>query len=218
MIIIPKIYDTERIIRALGIDGEQKLVRINSEDPQGWMDGQKRAYDFSYGKYDVVVSTGPSYETKRQEAREEMIAMAQASPKFSDVSMDLIAKNMDWPGSQEIAERLKKTLPPEIAGSEDDEIPPQAQAAIAQLTQRLELVTQEFQALKEVQDKDLLKIQSDERKALMKIEADYRMKLLDIEGEEYMTMVQAELDQINKRMEMLNQPQQNSVENTNNVA
>ena len=75
-----------------------------------------------------------------------MIAMSQSNPKFAEIAGDLMVKNMDWPGSQEIAERLKKTLPPNIVSDEDEEIPPQAQAAIQELTQRLELLTQENQA------------------------------------------------------------------------
>lgn len=213
--IIPIIYDADRIVRTLGFDGEEKLVRINSD--QNLLEDQKRAYHFSFGKYDVTISTGPNYETKRQEARDSMIQMSQASPKFAEVAGDLMVQNMDWPGSQEIAKRLKKTLPPEIVSDDEQEIPPQAQAVIGELTQRLELLAQENQILRNTQEKDLLKIQSDEKRALMKIEADYRMKLLDIEGQEHMAMVQQELAQINRRIEILGQNYNQSIEMQQNA-
>lgn len=137
--LLPKIYDTERIIRTLGEDGEEAAYIINrmqmGADGQSEqrvavpMDEKERANKPSIlmsddAKYDIVVTTGPSYATKRMEAADSMIAFVQAVPQAGAVAADLIAKNMDWPGADAIAKRLKKALPPGI----DDDGPAQPPA------------------------------------------------------------------------------------------
>ena len=73
------------------------------------------------GKYDVVVTTGASYATKRIETAESMLQFAQAVPQASQVAADLIAENMDFNNSDAIAERLKKGLPPQLLSKEEQE-------------------------------------------------------------------------------------------------
>lgn len=113
--LIPKIYDTQRIIRVLGEDGSQEMTPIN------WVQGDQIVNDITVGKYDVEISVGPSYHSKRQESAESMLAFIQALPQAAAVSADLIARNMDWPGAEEIADRLKKALPPGMVEVDDPE-------------------------------------------------------------------------------------------------
>lgn len=110
--LIPKIYDTERQVRILGEDDAEKVVTINRAIMMGGASGTEN--DLSVGKYDVVVTAGPSYATKRVEAADSMMQFVQAVPGAAAVISDLVAKNMDWPGAEQIAERLKKMLPPGI--------------------------------------------------------------------------------------------------------
>jgi hypothetical protein len=124
--LIPKIYDGQRVVRMLGEDDSEDFAEINK--PVQEVDAEGNVYetiqnDLSVGKYDVVVSTGPSYSTKRMEAADSMMQFMQTLPGAANMVADLIAKNMDWPGADAIAERLKKTLPPGI-----DEDAPQPQA------------------------------------------------------------------------------------------
>ena len=77
-------------------------------------------YDLTTGKYDVVVKLGPSHSTQRQEAAEQMMLMIQQFPAAAPIIGDLIAKNLDWPGAEEMAERLQKMLPPEIRGRDPE--------------------------------------------------------------------------------------------------
>ena len=120
--LIPKIYDGERVIRLLGEDESEKLAKLNedavNDGSEGW-EFYKRN-DMSVGKYDVRVAVGPSYNTKRQEAAESMMQFVSAMPQSAQVIGDLVAKNMDWPGADLIAERLKKMLPPGMAEANDD--------------------------------------------------------------------------------------------------
>lgn len=114
--IIPKIYDTERIVRILGEDGTEEMVTINQEvrDELGNLVGVVN--DVSLGRFDVKVTTGPGYATKRAEAADSMLQFAQAVPMAAEAFPDLIAKNLDWPGADEIAERLRKVLEAKMPG------------------------------------------------------------------------------------------------------
>lgn len=111
--IIPQIYDTERIVRVLGEDDSEEVVVLNQ--PSGKMDEEGNPImvnDITIGRYDVVVSTGPSFSTKRLEAAESMMAFVQAFPQVAQVAGDLIVKAMDWPGADMIAERLEAANQP----------------------------------------------------------------------------------------------------------
>lgn len=120
--LIPHIYDTKRVMRIIGEDGSQKTVTIN--EPQYGAEGSMidtTLNDVTVGKYDVVVTAGPSYATRRLEAAESMLKFIQAYPAAAGVSGDLIAKNMDWPGADDIAKRLKTLLPMPIQKAEASE-------------------------------------------------------------------------------------------------
>jgi hypothetical protein len=136
--LIPKIYDTQRIARIIGEDGETKMVKINPEQQQPVnkiVDERgiviEKIYNPGVGKYDVVATTGPGYATKRQEALEAMAQLLQGNPQLWTVAGDLFVKNMDWPGAQEMSQRFKKTIDPKILASDDKS--PELQAAEQQI-------------------------------------------------------------------------------------
>lgn len=138
----PKIYDTERIVRIVGEDGEQKTVWLNREFEQ---DGEKKLYRLDAGKYDVQVQVGPSYGTRRQEAAAAMQEMVRAVPQLMQVAGDLMIKAMDWPGAKELSERMKVLLPPEVKQSETKdkgEDPMQLRSQIGQMGGMIEQLTQ----------------------------------------------------------------------------
>jgi hypothetical protein len=113
--LIPKIYDSERTVRILREDESHVPVRINV--PVMGVNGKPVLLnDLSQGTYDVRVKIGPSYATRRAEAADSMLEFIQAVPQAASVAGDLVARNMDWPGADEIAERLRRTLPPQISG------------------------------------------------------------------------------------------------------
>jgi uncharacterized protein with GYD domain len=136
--LIPKIYDTQRIARIIGEDGETKMVKINPEQQEPVkqivdQDGVviEKIYNPGVGKYDVVATTGPGYATKRQEALEAMAQLLQGNPQLWQVAGDLFVKNMDWPGAQEMSKRFAKTIDPKIMA--DDDKSPELQAAEQQI-------------------------------------------------------------------------------------
>jgi hypothetical protein len=105
--IIPKIYDTERIVRILGRDGESGFVPINIQTPEGDI-----LNDITVGKYDVVVRMGPGNQTEREVALEKEMQLCQYVPGAVPQILDLLVKDIGGPRSQEISERLKPKEPP----------------------------------------------------------------------------------------------------------
>ena len=136
--LVPKIYDTERVARIIGEDGETDHAKINPNQPMPVnkiVDQQgieiEKIYNPSVGTYDVMVTTGPSYMTKRQEALESMGQLLQGNPQLWAVAGDLFIKNMDWPGAQEMAKRFAKTIDPKLLATDD--VDPALQAAQQQM-------------------------------------------------------------------------------------
>jgi hypothetical protein len=132
--LIPKVYDTPRTIRIVGPDNQEQIVAINQLfiDPAT---GQETQHDMQVGRYDVAVKVGPSFESKRQEMTEAMMELAARNPQVMQIAGDLIMKNMDWPESEKIAERLEKMLPPQLRGEQP---PPSPEQQLAQAQVKVE--------------------------------------------------------------------------------
>jgi hypothetical protein len=152
----PKIYDTQRIARIIGMDGETKMAKIDptQQEPVRKIEDQNgividKIYNLGVGKYDVCVTTGPSYMTKRQESLDAMSQLLQGNPQLWAVAGDLFVKNMDWPGAQEMAKRFAKTIDPKLLS--DDDKTPELQAAEQQIQAMGQEMEQMHQMLKNVQ-------------------------------------------------------------------
>lgn len=147
---IPKIYDTQRIARIIGVDGDVSMVKFNPTQPEPVKEVRdmetggliEKIYNPGVGTYDVMVTTGPGYMTKRQEALDAMSQILQSNPQLWSVAGDLFIKNMDWPGAQEMAERFKKILDPKVL-SEGDQSPEMmaAQQQMQAMTEELNRMT-----------------------------------------------------------------------------
>lgn len=170
--LIPHVYQPGRIIRILGEDlKESENARVaqpgqQQQETQPGMD-MTNVYDLTTGKYDVVVESGPSFGTKRQEAAQQMIEFSRVNPAAAGLISDLIAKNLDWPGAEEISERFKAMLPPQVTGEN-----PQIQALQQQLQQMQEQAQQamsqlqnEIQQIKQDKTIDMRKVDIDAYKA-----------------------------------------------------
>jgi hypothetical protein len=151
--LIPKIYDTQRIVRILGEDGTPEHAKIDPEQEMAIREVPKgkdieKIYNLNIGKYDVTVSVGPSYTTKRQEAAEAMVQLLQGNPELMATIGDIMFRNMDWPGAEEVAERLK---PP---GTDDEEQDPQVMQ-MQQMVEQLQAQLQETMAAAEGKQAEL---------------------------------------------------------------
>lgn len=173
--IIPYIYDAERIVRLRLIDGTGDNVMINTTILDIDSGKEIMVHDLSAGKYDVVVTTGPSYNTQRMESAESLMQFAQAVPQAATVAADLIAQNMDWSGADEISKRLKKTLPPNILDPQEMEEagiqPPQPPQPSPQEQMQMQLQQMKLEEQK-------LKAEVDIKKA----ELELQMKQLEMQS------------------------------------
>lgn len=170
--LIPKVYSTPRVARVLGPEGEVKTVRLapkamaEQEAPQPEIaEGMEEAgevariYSLDVGKYDLTVSAGPSFTSRREESASQMIELIRAYPNAAPLIGDLLAKNLDWPGADEIAERMQKMLPAQLQGDS-----PEAQQAQAQIQEMAKIIGQakaEIQALKADKSLDERKLEID---------------------------------------------------------
>lgn len=145
--LIPKVYSTQRMVRVLGEDLEPQAVQIaptgqpvsEQQDEQGNI---AAIYDITSGKYDLTVTAGPSFSTRREEVRQMLIEASQASEQVAMVLLPRIAKLMDVPEADEIAKELQ-ALNPTSQG-----VPPEVQDQMQQGMQMIQQLQQENAALK----------------------------------------------------------------------
>jgi hypothetical protein len=165
--LIPHVYSTARVLRIIHPDGEAGMVKVNQpvavndnqgkplqqRNPQtGELEAVTKIYDLTVGKYDLTVSSGPSFATQRQESASQMIELIRAYPAAAPVIGDLLAKNLDWPGAEEISDRLKSLLPAALQG-ENPEVA-KAKEVIQQGAQQIQALKQEIGRLKGDQAND----------------------------------------------------------------
>jgi len=152
--LIPHYYSTQRMQRIIGEDGVPQMVQIN----QQVMDPQTKAItevknNLKMGRYDVVMDTGPGYETKRQEGQEAVIDLLKTplAEPIVKTGADIIVRNMDFAGADDLADRL---LPTNEQGMEKaiQALPKEAQGIVmalqAQLKQAKDLIQHQALELK----------------------------------------------------------------------
>lgn len=149
--LIPQIYDGTRIVRIIGEDEATKLVTIN--DPM-----DPASPNLAVGKYDVAMTTGASYTTRRVEAAQAMMDAVQVYPELMQIAGDLVAKAQDWPGAEELSERLQKTIPPQfLSDKERAEMgnQPDVQGMMQQQAQMQEEMQKGMQELQRLREENL---------------------------------------------------------------
>ena len=168
--LIPKIYDSQRVMRIIGDDGKPDLVNINEpkQDAQGVY---TIMHDMTVGEYDVVMDTGPGYNSKRQEAVESMVNMLKVDPALMQQAGDLIFRNMDFPGADIIADRLAAANP--MAQIDDKSpVPPQVQMQLkanqAQMQKMQQAIQQMQMMIKTRQDVEQVKQDAETKRVLIK--------------------------------------------------
>lgn len=171
---IPRVYDTSRITRIKKFDDQEEMININEEifdvESKEWV----KVYDLSQGKYDVAVDVGASYTTQRQMASESMMELVQYAPSIAQKIMPIIAKNLDWPGADEIADVLKDTRPSQEEVQQ--QIQQAVEQAVEQTKQDMKLQIDQFNA-----DTNRMKVTESAEIDKDKIEVEL-IKLLDEAG------------------------------------
>jgi len=179
--LIPKIYDTQRVLRIIGDDGKPELVTVNERDAAN----QVVNNNLMVGLYDVVMDTGPGYNSKREAAVEAMTPILAADPNLMAQIGDLWFRNQDFPGADIIADRLA-TLNPLAQIDEKSDVPPQAQMAIKQLQEQLKQAEQQMQQMQ-------LVLKSRQDVEAMKQDGETKRKLMDVTSRAHNTETMAEV-------------------------
>lgn len=140
--LIPKIYDTERVVRILGEDDSEQYEQINKTV----LDEQTQQYvkvnDISQGKFDVAIKTGPSYSTRRVETSEQLTEVMKFNPGLGEMLSDLWIKSLDLVGGEEAIKRVRKLMIMkglvEPTEEEAQELPQQEPDPVQEMATRLE--------------------------------------------------------------------------------
>ena len=156
--LIPKVYDTPRVLRILAPDGTVDRVQLNPQQPQALTTQPQnpqqnqntggmvpptpqqalsasvvRIFNPSVGRYEVQADVGPAYATRRQQAWDAFSQIITTAPNLLNVAGDLLFKAADFPMAEELAERMQRMVPPQALGQGP--------------TQNEQLLTQQVQGL-----------------------------------------------------------------------
>lgn len=178
--LIPKVYDTPRILKIMAEDGEESDVHLDPNARQAMAEQQigqaqavKKIFNPSVGNYDVEADVGPAYATKRQEAFHAFSQIMAQNKEAFQLAGDLMFKNADFPGAEELAERLRRMVPPQALGEEQNPLAGQMQAMtqhyqgiIGNLTQMLADKDAKLKTQDEQKDIDVYKAETDRMKAI----------------------------------------------------
>lgn len=159
---IPRVYDTQRVMRILGVDGKAQTVEINKPAVEKGDDGaaiHTVLNDLTVGTYDVVVTSGPAYNTAREEATDAMLQVGQNWPQIYEIAGDKIIGGMNFPGADDIGERIAKKLGIADDDSEDQPQVVQTPNGPVPIEQAGQLIGQMNDALEKMQA-DMEKLES----------------------------------------------------------
>jgi hypothetical protein len=207
--LIPKIYDTQRAMRIIGDDGKPEIMTINERkmDEQGI---ERILNDVTIGEFDVVMDTGPGYNSKRQESVDAMMQLVDAQPQLVQVMGDLLVRNMDFPGADVIADRLAINNP--LAQIDDmSDIPPAIQMKLKQDQATIQQMQQQLQQLqmviKQRQDIEGVKQEAETKRELMRQTTKAHDTQMRVETTAQDTIVktetQKEIEQMKAQLAML---------------
>lgn len=209
--LIPNVYDTKRVVAILDETGAEDKVEINPhmQQPHGEKasptptnpNQRMKMFNPKVGRYQVTSTIGPSYATRRTEAADSQMKFMAAVPAAAPLIMDLVAKNSDWEGSEQIANRLAKSVPPNFLTPDREDMTPQTQALIQGLQKQLQDNKIQMQQMAKQlddhsKDRDVIRSQVettyaakheknllDSKDKQDKIMADVQLKLAQLEAE-----------------------------------
>ncbi|RWO22827.1 portal protein [Mesorhizobium sp.] len=193
--LIPKVYSGERIIRIIGEDGTQEAKPVNQQYPavdpktgQPMVDEQGQAimamHDLTAGKYDLTVTTGPSFTSRREEAAASMTEMVRAFPQAAPIIMPELAKQLDWPGADKIADKME-----EMASGQ---VPPEMQKQMQEMQAQMQQLAQENQQLKADKSEKIAEIQADQQIQMIKVQSEEKIAAAKIQSQQQVEFYKAQ--------------------------
>jgi len=226
--LIPKVYDTARIARIMREDGTPAMVAITQAVKGD--DGQETVplvpgheteqhHRIDVGRYDVTVTTGPSYTTRRQETFDMLTQFAQAMPQIFQLGGDIIFKNSDIPGAKELAERFKLMLPPQIQQAEGATQASVAQMAtqLAQMTMQNKILQGQMQQLLMEKKAKVLELLAKNFQVALQEETKLTIAEMKAAADKAQAMLNAEMTAIDKQLTMFQESEMAPGPDTGNL-
>ena len=199
--LIPFIYSEERTINIYDPDGSMRQVPINKLHIE---QGAARIYNLAEGagRYDVVIGSGPSYATRRQQGVDAALSLFNSSPETMSRAADLLVRMIDMPLADQIADRL---VPADIKAQQDQAspLPPAAMQIVQQQTQMISQLTDRIHSLSDVISKQTLKLESEERRNLITAQANIVAAAIKAQSENAQTLVEQDFAATKHRMDLL---------------
>lgn len=155
---IPRVYDSERVMTLMMPDKGMKNVTINREKDDY---GEIIENDIRKGTYQVRLKPGPSYEGQKEQALQSLRDVLQVDPTTFNLVADLYAENLPLGNTIEIKNRLKTRVSPAvIEAGKTGEMPKQQgptpeQEAIQVQQQQLQQQQQFQQAQIQIKQQEL---------------------------------------------------------------
>jgi hypothetical protein len=196
--LIPKIYTGPKVLRILGEDGKQEMVPVNQP---GEFRGESVNIDLGAGRYDVAVSMGPSYHSRRQEAAAQLVELVKVNPALSQVAGDLLIESLDIPNGKAIAERLRKMLPPEIRPPDEKQPPPQVLAQqLQQTSQQNQQLTAKLNEAMDALERNAQDNASKERIEMAKLHVELAKTIATLDSKEHVALLAREMKLVGERL------------------
>ncbi len=148
---IPRVYDTERVLTLMMPDEGMKNITINQQNDEY---GEQIENDIRKGTYQVRLKPGPSFEGQKEQALQSLRDVLQADPTAFNLIADLYAENLPLANTIEIKNRLKTRVPPEIVEAGKTGDMPQQQGPSPE-QQAVEIQKQQAQAQAQFQQQQI---------------------------------------------------------------
>jgi len=197
----PHVYSEDRLVNIDDPDGSRRLVRVNAVHIEK---GVQRIYALGnkLARYNVTVSSAPSYASRRLAGQAALLDVAKIVPAIQQRAPDLLVQALDIPDGDKFADRLR---PPGVQAEQDGQqpIPVDVQQKMTQMGGMIDLLTQELNKATEIIRTKRIEMESQERRTAMTVEGNMIAAALKAKSAEAQTLVVAETDAIRHRLDLL---------------
>lgn len=208
---IPVIYDTPRLEHLVKPDGTKSRAIVYAGQDNKPQQGEfppeiVEMYDMGVGHFDVSVSTGPSYETQKLQTESWLLELFKVLPGLAEIGADIVLENSEQPAAQQLAKRVKASLPPQFQDQDDPAMElPRLTSENAQLKQLLEKANSAVQAMAETISMKKLEIDGKVQVAFIQAHAQLSKIAAELGSETNRAVFDAEYNRFSGAIDHLNQ-------------
>lgn len=195
------LYTVPMTRRIIGADGEAETVKLFDQIAENVL------ADVTIGRYDIRMDSGPSYNTQREQNFQMIMQLLSMNPELFAIIGDILLQNSPLLNAKEIAERIKKTMPPNLLGEEGDLNPEQAKAQIQQMDQLVQKLTGDIEKLQKLVDDKEMDRQLETFKAELEKEKAIQVAQINNAGRADVEELRGVVKLIEQKINLANAPQ-----------